>query len=49
MEKLSVRASYPSDLIDDEWELLDPLIPVQRGLERPQTVNLREIVNAIFY
>ena len=49
MEKLSKRPPYPSDLTDDEWEIIEPLIPVHRGLGRPQTVNLREIVNAIFY
>lgn len=43
------RPAYPSDLSDDEWELLEPLIPVHQGVGHPQTVELREIVNAIFY
>ncbi len=34
---------------DDEWELLKPLIPVRRGVGHPQTVDLREVVNAILY
>lgn len=43
------RSSYPSDLSNDEWELLKPLIPVHQGVGHPQTVDLREIVNAILY
>ena len=41
------RPSYPSDLSDDEWELLKALIPIHQGVGHPQTVELREIVNAI--
>ena len=40
---------YPSDLTDDEWALVAPLI---RGAKRgggPRTVDVREVVNAIFY
>jgi putative transposase len=43
------RLAYPSDLTDDEWELLKPLIPIHKGLGHPRTVNMREIVNAIHY
>ncbi|ESA38730.1 transposase is4 family protein [Leptolyngbya sp. Heron Island J] len=43
------RLSYPSDLSDDEWDLIKPLIPVHQGVGHPQEVNLREIVNAILY
>ena len=40
---------YPSDLIDAEWMLVQPLIrPAKRG-GRPRTVNVREVLNAIFY
>ena len=42
---------YPSDLTDEEWQLLEPLIeeaePYTTG--RPRTHELREIINAIFY
>ena len=40
---------YPSDLTDAEWTLIDPMIPPARRGGRPRDVNLREIVNAIFY
>jgi transposase len=40
---------YPSDLGDAEWALIEPLIrPAKRG-GRPRTVNVREVLNAIFY
>jgi putative transposase len=42
---------YPSDLTDEEWQLLEPLLeeaePYTTG--RPRTHELREIINAIFY
>ena len=43
------RSAYPSDLNDAEWEIIKPLMPVHQGVGHPQTVNLREVVNAIFY
>ncbi len=43
------RLAYPSDLNDDEWELIKQLIPVHQGVGHPQMVDLREIVNAILY
>src|SRR5215218_4291089 len=40
---------YPSDLTEAEWALVAPLIrPAKRG-GRPRTVNVREVLNAIFY
>ena len=42
---------YPSDLSDEEWEILQPIFdeldPYTTG--RPRTTDLREILNAIFY
>jgi transposase len=43
------RKIYPSDLSDVEWQLLEPLIPAQKPGGKKRTVNMREIVNAIFY
>ena len=40
---------YPSDMTDEEWALVAPLIrPAKRG-GRPRTVKIREVLNAIFY
>ena len=40
---------YPSDMTDAEWLLVEPLIPPAKRPGRKRTVNLREVVNAIFY
>jgi len=40
---------YPSDLIDEEWALVEPMIrPAKRGGRR-RSVDVREVLNAIFY
>jgi putative transposase len=41
-------ASYPSDLSNEQWELLEPLIPVYPG-GRPRTTNVRDVVDAVLY
>jgi len=46
---MTTRQAYPSDLIDEEWALLKPLIPVHQGVGHPQKVDLREVINAIAY
>lgn len=39
---------YASDLTDEQWDLIEPLIPVyQRG--RPRILSMRRVVNAILY
>lgn len=43
------RQPYPSDLSDAEWAVLAPLLPAPKGFGHPRTVDLREILNAIFY
>ena len=40
---------YPSDLSGAEWALVEPLIPPSRRGGRPRGVNVREVLNAIFY
>ena len=41
------RKAYPSDLTDDQWELIEVLIPEERKGGRPRKVDMREIVNAM--
>jgi putative transposase len=41
--------SYPSDLKDREWAVLAPLIPPAKPGGRPRTVDMRAVLNAIFY
>ena len=43
------RKSYPSDLNDAEWQIIEPLIPPAKTGGRPREQDMREIVNAIFY
>jgi transposase len=40
---------YSSDLTDAEWSLVEPMIPPAKRGGRPRDVNVREILNAIFY
>jgi hypothetical protein len=39
------KLRYPSDLIDAEWSLVEPLIPPAKRGGNKRRVNLREIVN----
>ncbi|PPT07768.1 hypothetical protein CKA32_003277 [Geitlerinema sp. FC II] len=41
--------SYPTDLNDAQWEILEPLLPAARSGGRPRSVKPRAIVNAILY
>ena len=45
----STTRAYPSDLRDEEWSILDPLIPRARKVGRPEKYAKRTILNAIFY
>lgn len=40
---------YPSDLTDEEWALLEPLLPPPAHTGRKRKYELREICNGIFY
>ena len=43
------RKRYPSDMTDEQWALIEPLLPAARPGGRPRTVDLREVVNALLY
>ena len=47
------RRAYPSDLSDDQWDLIEPFVPTTKSGTRkggrPVTVDRREIVNAVLY
>ena len=38
---------YPSDLTDEEWALIEPMIPPAKRGGRRREVNVREVLNAI--
>ena len=39
---------YPSDVTDEQWALIEPLIPVYPG-GRPRSTKTRDVLDAIFY
>jgi putative transposase len=43
------RRRYPTDLTDNEWAILEPLLPPEKAGGRPRSVDMREIMNAISY
>ncbi len=43
------RKPYPTDLTNEQWAILEPLIPLAKPGGRPRSVDMREVVNAIFY
>ena len=47
LEKKSKR--YPSDLTDEEWERIAPLLPKPARRGRPREVEFREVINAVRY
>jgi putative transposase len=44
-----MRKAYPSDLTDDQWAVLEPLIPPAKHGGAPRKVNMREVINTLFY
>src|ERR1051326_1192204 len=48
---MSKTQTYPSDLTDEQWQLLRPLLPKRKLGKpgRPRTVKQRDILDAIFY
>ena len=44
-----MRQSYRSDLTDEQWEVIKTLIPPAKTGGRRRTVDMREVVNGIFY
>ena len=40
---------YPSDLSDAEWLMIEPMIPPAKRGGRRRSVNVREVLNGIFY
>jgi putative transposase len=43
------RLAYPTDLTDEEWQLLKPLLPPDKPGGRPRKYPMREVLNGIQY
>jgi len=44
-----MRKPYPTDLTDEQWQILEPLIPAEASGGRHRSVALREVINTILY
>ena len=40
---------YASNLMDAEWELIEPFMPAAKRLGHPRRTDLRTVMNAILY
>ena len=40
---------YPSNLTDLEWQIIDPMLPLEKQRGKQRQVDFRPVVNAIFY
>lgn len=43
------RKTYPTDLSDEQWKLLENMLPPPELFGRKRSVDLREIINALCY
>ena len=43
------RKPYLTDLTDDQWAILQPLVPLVRPGGRPREVDMREVIHTILY
>jgi len=43
------RLRYPSDLTDEEWALVEPLIPPAKRGGRRRSVDMRKVVDGLMY
>ena len=43
------KLRYPSDLTDEEWALIEPLIPPAKRGGGKRTVVMRDVVNGVMY
>lgn len=49
MSTIESRKAYASDLTNEQWQMLEPMLPEQQEGGRERQVDLREIINAINY
>ena len=49
LDAKAARKAYRSDLTDEQWHLLAPLLPPRVPAGAPRTTDLREVVHAVLY
>ena len=45
----AIRKPYRTDLTDEQWAILQPLIPLAKPGGRPREVDMREVINTLLY
>jgi transposase len=43
------KLRYASDTTDEEWAVIEPLLPPANELGRPRTTSMRAVVDALFF
>lgn len=46
---METRSPYPTDLTDEQYTLIEPLLPAKKTTGRKRVIAYREIVNALLY
>ena len=44
-----MRKRYPSDLTDEQWALIEPLLPPAKPGGRPRATDMRQLLDGLFY
>ena len=42
-------ANYPTDLTDEQWQAISRLVPPAKPGGRPRSVDMRQVLNGLFY
>lgn len=45
----TTRKAYATDLTNEQWAILEPLVPPAKHGGRPREVNMREVLNTLLY
>jgi putative transposase len=46
---MATKRVFPSDLSDDQWAVLAPMLPSAKAGGRPRKVEMRDIMNVLVY
>lgn len=44
-----MREAYPSDITDEQWLIIEPIVNIPNPRGRPRTTDMREVINALSY
>lgn len=46
---MQTKQLYPTDMTDSQWNLIKEMLPAPKPGGRPRTLDMRQVVNAIYY